>query len=70
MTPKKQRTNMRRTFEIALAQRRKLGVGRVIWYQWQDAPDRRCPWCETAGLLRENGAAKPLLRIFKRIARL
>jgi hypothetical protein len=69
LTPAKQRENLRRTFEMTLKQRRKLGIGRVIWYQWQDGPDSDCRWCETAGLLNQSGVAKPLLCVFTSLAR-
>jgi hypothetical protein len=69
LTPAKQRENLRRTFEMTLKQRRKLGIGRVIWYQWQDGPDSDCRWCETAGLLNQSGVAKPLLSVFTSLAR-
>ncbi len=70
LTPAKQRKNLRRTFEMALKQRRKLDIGRMIWYQWQDGPDSACRWCETAGLLDQEGVAKPLLKLFSRLARI
>ena len=69
LTPAKQRENLRRTFEMTLKQRRKLGIDRVIWYQWQDGPDSACKWCETAGLLDQDGVAKPLLGVFSSLAR-
>ena len=58
LTPAKQRENLRRSFEIMLNKRRELGIQRVIWYQWQDGPDSACKWCETAGLLHQNGVRK------------
>jgi hypothetical protein len=70
MTPSRQRKYLSRTFEIALKQRRRLGIGRVIWYQWRDGPDSRCRWCETSGLLDADGVTKPLLRAFAKLARI
>jgi hypothetical protein len=70
LTPAKQRENLLRTFEMALKQRRKLGIGRMIWYQWQDGSDDACRWCETAGLLDRDGVAKPLLNVFSSLARI
>jgi hypothetical protein len=66
----KQRRNLRHSFEMALGQRKKLGVRRVVWYQWQQGPDDACGWCQTSGLVRQNGVGKQLLRVFSRIARL
>ena len=65
-----QRRNLRRSFEMALRQRKKLGLRRMVWYQWQEGHDDACGWCATSGLLRENGVGKQLLRVFSRIARL
>jgi polysaccharide biosynthesis protein PslG len=67
-TQAKQRQRLRSALRTAIDQRRKLGIGRVVWYQWQDGPDPACGWCGTAGLIREDGVAKPLLRSFSRIA--
>ncbi|MFN8111662.1 MAG: glycosyl hydrolase [Solirubrobacterales bacterium] len=69
MTPSKQRRMLERTFEMALKNRRSLGIERVIWYQWRDGPDDACRWCESAGLVDADGKPKPLLRSFRRIAR-
>ncbi|MCB0876204.1 MAG: hypothetical protein KDB46_08420 [Solirubrobacterales bacterium] len=69
MTPSRQRHHLRRTFKIALRQRLRLGVGRVIWYQWKSGPDSDCRWCETAGLLDGDGDAKRLLGDFRKLAR-
>ena len=68
-TEAKQRRRLRGALATLAAERRKLGIGRVVWYQWQDGPDPSCSWCETAGLLRRDGTAKPLLSAFSRIAR-
>ena len=65
-----QRRNLRRSFEMVLRQRKKLGVRRMVWYQWQQGPDDACGWCQTSGLVRQNGVGKQLLRVFSRIARL
>jgi len=70
VTPAKQRANLRNSFEMALKERKKLGIGRLIWYQWRDGPDDICKWCGTSGLLEQNGVAKPLLDVFSGIARL
>lgn len=65
-----QKRRLRGTFEMALKKRRRLGLERMVWYQWQDGVDEICGWCETSGLLTANGVAKPLLKVFAGIARL
>ncbi|GIK77005.1 MAG: hypothetical protein BroJett022_06950 [Actinomycetes bacterium] len=64
-----QRRNLRESFRMALEKRRKLRIARVVWYQWRDGLDEVCGWCNTSGLLREDGSAKPLLDEFAAIAR-
>jgi Glycosyl hydrolase catalytic core len=70
VTAEKQQQRLRGTFRMAIKQRRRLGIGRLIWYQWRDGPDKICKWCVTSGLRQQNGTAKPLLDIFAGIARL
>jgi polysaccharide biosynthesis protein PslG len=65
----KQRKNLRDSFRMMLKKRRKLNIGKVIWYQWQDAPDVNCGWCGTSGLLTKSGTEKPLRDEFAAIAR-
>lgn len=65
----KQKRNLRDSFEMMLEQRRKLKIGKVIWYQWQDGHDAVCGWCSTSGLLHGNGSPKPLRDQFEAIAR-
>jgi hypothetical protein len=65
----KQRRNLREAFQMTLAKRRKLRIAKVVWYQWRDGLDEVCGWCNTSGLLREDGTAKPLLGEFDAIAR-
>ncbi len=67
-TKAKQRSKLRRALATAVEQRRKLGIGRIVWYQWQDGPDPACAWCVSAGLIRQDGTPKPLLSDFSRIA--
>ena len=55
---------------MAVDERRRLGLGNLDWYHWQDHPDDLCLWCESSGLLDVDGLAKPLLGIFSAIARL
>ena len=65
----KQKRNLRDSFRMMLKERRKLNLGRAIWYQWRDGPDAVCNWCSTSGLLTESGAPKPLFEEFASIAR-
>ena len=65
----KQKRNLRDSFRMMLKERRKLKLGKVIWYQWRDGPDAVCNWCSTSGLLTESGAPKPLFDEFASIAR-
>ena len=65
----KQKRNLRNSFRMMLKERRRLKLGKVIWYQWQDGPDAVCNWCSTSGLLTESGAPKPLFDEFASIAR-
>lgn len=65
----KQRRNLRGTFRMTLKERRRARIAKVIWYQWRDGPDAVCGWCNTSGLLNEDGTAKPLLGEFAAIAR-
>jgi len=65
----RQMENLRKSFELALRERRRLGIERMIWYQWRDGPNDTCLWCPTAGLLEADGTAKPLLGVFSSIAR-
>ena len=66
----RQRQNLRKAFEMMIRERRKLGIGRAVWYQWRDGPDEICKWCVNSGLVQQNGVSKPLLDVFSRIARL
>ena len=70
VTEEKQAENLEKAFQLALRERVPLGIGRMIWYQWRDGPDNVCKWCPTAGLLQQDGVAKPLLDIFSGIARI
>jgi hypothetical protein len=65
----KQRRNLRDSFQMTLKKRRKLRISKVVWYQWRDGLDEVCGWCNTSGLLREDGTEKPLLGEFEAIAR-
>ncbi len=70
VSPAEQRSNLRGSFEMALKQRKRLGIERMVWYQWRDGEDTVCNWCGTSGLLHKDGIAKPLLDVFSGIARI
>jgi polysaccharide biosynthesis protein PslG len=59
-----------KVLRMAVDRRRKLKLGSFLWYHWQEHPDDICLWCESSGLIDYAGAAKPLLGIFRSIARL
>ena len=65
----KQRKNLRSSFEMMLKERRRLKIGKAVWYQWQDGSDAVCGWCSTSGLLTGDGSDKKLLDEFAAIAR-
>jgi hypothetical protein len=65
----KQRRNLRDSFRMMLEQRKRLKIGKAVWYQWKDGPDSVCGWCSTSGLLNEDGTAKDLLTEFAALAR-
>jgi hypothetical protein len=56
--------------QMAVDERRRLGLGSLLWYHWQDHPDDLCLWCASSGLVDSEGVSKPLLGIFSAIARL
>ena len=59
---------LRDTFEMVLAERERLGIARLLWYQWKDGGDDLCLWCETSGLVDRASAPKLLLETFRQIA--
>ena len=63
-------TEFRKLLQMAADQRRRIGLDRFLWYQWQDHPDPICLWCLSSGLIDDGGDPKPLLGIFESIARL
>lgn len=66
---KSQRKMLKKAFSMISRERRALKIGRVYWYQWKDGENGSCGWCQTSGLLRENGRPKPLLGAFQKYAR-
>lgn len=67
-TVKGQNRALRDSFEMVLRNRRRLGLARMLWYQWHDGRDDLCLWCESSGLLDPSSRPKGLLRTFARIA--
>ena len=59
---------MRQTFELVVRDRKRLGLGRLLWFQWRDRTDDLCLWCESSGLLDVSSEPKQLLGTFRSIA--
>jgi hypothetical protein len=49
--------------------RRELGIGRVLWYNWRDSWDPICIWCRSAGLISADGRPKQAFATFRANAR-
>jgi hypothetical protein len=65
-----QQTLLNNSVKLVLAQRTAWNVQRMYWFLWRDpAPGsfyaHLCSICGTAGLLRNNGTAKPAYTTFK-----
>lgn len=66
-----QASRLRRTFSMLARNRRRLNIGRVVWFSWRD---RRLEggesdfWTFRTGLFERNGSAKPAWRDFARLA--
>lgn len=67
-TPSAQDRALRDLMEMAVAEQQRLGLERLLWYQWRDTPSELCKWCETSGMLDANALPKPLLDTFAAIA--
>ena len=67
-TPAGQKKVLSDTFKMVLQERERLGIGRLLWYQWRDGRDDLCLWCETSGLLDRKSKPKDLLGIFSSYA--
>jgi hypothetical protein len=59
---------LEQTFRMALAERGRLGIEKLLWYHWRDYRDDLCMWCETSGLVTKKLQPKPLLEAFASIA--
>lgn len=60
--------SLRDLFETTLRLSERLGVERLFWYHWRDAPDDLCLWCESSGLLDRRSRPKPIYDAFRHIA--
>lgn len=67
-SPSAQNRALRDLMEMAIGEQRKLGIERLLWYQWRDTPSELCKWCETSGMLDINAQPKSLLDTFAAIA--
>ena len=57
---------MRQTFELATANRNRLGIGGVIWYSLNDTPGPL--WVGHCGLFTVEGLPKPAWQAFAQVA--
>jgi hypothetical protein len=64
--PAGQADYVRQTFELAAAQRDRLGIAGVIWYSLRDTPGPI--WVGHCGLFRLDGSAKPAWEAFTQVA--
>ena len=68
--PQGQALFLRKTYGIALRNRRRWHLTGVDWFTWQDAAaaDPHCVFCQYGGLFDQAGTAKPAWAAFKRVA--
>jgi hypothetical protein len=61
---------LRKTFRLALRNRRRWHLAGVDWFTWQDATaaDPHCVFCQYGGLLDASGMPKPAWDVFRRFA--
>jgi len=67
-SPKGQERALSSTFKMALQERERLGIEKLLWYHWRDYRDDLCEWCETSGLVTKKLKTKPIYDIFRNIA--
>lgn len=63
---------LRRSFKYIARHRRRLGVRRLLWFDWRDPRNSGIPACQSCqdfGLHRHNRKAKPAWRAFRAFAR-
>jgi hypothetical protein len=68
--PEGQARMLRRALGFARAHRRRLGIGRVLWYPWRDTSQvaASCALCKSSGLRARSGRPKPAWRAYQRVA--
>jgi hypothetical protein len=68
--PEGQARMLRRALGFARAHRRRLGIGRVLWYPWRDTSrvTASCSLCKSSGLRARSGTSKPAWRAYRRLA--
>jgi hypothetical protein len=70
--PRGQRKMLGSAFKLLAAKRKRYRLDAVLWFSWRDLPRGaagNCLLCESFGLLRSNGKAKPAFGAFARFAR-
>lgn len=68
-TPTQQKRSLAKLMKGALSLRERVGIERVFWYHWRDAPDKLCKWCKTSGLVDRQSRPKEIHDIFASIAK-
>jgi hypothetical protein len=68
--PRGQAAFLRKTFRLALRERRRWHLVGVDWFTWQDAAaaDPHCVFCQYGGLFDAAGAAKPAWAALQQVA--
>jgi hypothetical protein len=66
-----QKRMLQRSFKLALHHRRRWRIQSLYWFDFRDPPKNTggCSFCDSAGLLKHHGRAKPAFRAYKHIAR-
>ena len=65
---------LKKAMTLLLQNRKAWNVQHAYWFFWRDPPKssshNACSFCESAGLLKNNGRPKPAYKAFHRIAKL
>ena len=66
-----QKRILKKSFRALRAERHKLGIGKVLWFNYRDPKGgtKGCSFCSSAGLLKNNFHPKPSWRAFRAFAR-
>jgi hypothetical protein len=59
---------LKRAFRLLLDRRRAWQIRRVYWFSWEDVVGS-CSFCDSTGLVRRSGRAKPAYGAYRRIAK-